>query len=64
MQSDVEREQLWQRQILADITNKNVDTAYKDRLARMEPWKLVVTAFGAGAAYTAALVGLLVLYLK
>lgn len=45
-------------QIMADIANKSMDTAYKQGLLKYEPWKLVFTAFAAGAALVGAIVGL------
>ena len=46
-------------QMRADIANKQADTEYKKGLLKYEPWKLVLTAFGAGAALMLALVALL-----
>lgn len=46
-----------------DIENKRADTDYKRGLLRFEPWKIAFTAFGAGAAFVAALVVLLGLFL-
>ena len=42
----------------AHIENMNADTDYKRGLTRYEPWKLVITAFGAGAAVTLAMLAL------
>lgn len=47
----------------ADIENKRADSDYKRGLLRFEPWKIAFTAFGAGAAFVAALVALLSLLL-
>ncbi len=49
--------------MIADIRNKNADTAYKDGLARWEPWKVLATGFAAGAATLTAAIGLLALIL-
>ncbi len=43
----------------ADIANKQADTAYKNVLVRMEPWKAMALAFGAGAAVMGTAVGLM-----
>lgn len=43
----------------AIIENMRADTEYKRGLLRFEPWKLTVTALGAGAALTIALIALL-----
>jgi hypothetical protein len=43
----------------AHIENMNADSDYKRGLLRFEPWKLVVTALGAGAALTIAIIALL-----
>jgi hypothetical protein len=48
--------------LMADIANKEADTAYKQGLLRFEPWKIVVTAMAAGGglfAGGAAALGLL-----
>jgi hypothetical protein len=42
----------------ADIDNKRADTAYKNKLSRWEPCKVVSLAFGVGAGTVAAIVGL------
>lgn len=44
---------------MADIANKNADTGYKNMMVRMEPWKAMAIAFGAGAAVMGAAVGLM-----
>jgi hypothetical protein len=43
----------------AHIENMQADTEYKRGLLRFEPWKLMVTALGAGAALTLALIALM-----
>ena len=43
----------------AHIENLNADTDYKRGLLRYEPWKLTVTAMGAGAALVLAIIALL-----
>jgi hypothetical protein len=43
----------------AHIENMNMDTEYKRGLLKYEPWKVVVTALGAGAALTIAIIALL-----
>lgn len=47
----------------ADIRNKEADTAYKNGLAKWEPWKVLATGFAAGAATLTAAVGLLAIIL-
>lgn len=47
----------------ADIDNKNADTSLKREALRWEPWKTMAAAFGAGAAFTAAMVALATLIL-
>jgi hypothetical protein len=62
-----EERQLRMELMRADIENKRADTEYKRGLLNYEPWKLILAAFGAGAALMAALtavVTLLVVYLK
>lgn len=52
-------EELRMEQIRADVRNKDADSNYKLTLARWEPWKAMATAFGAGAAFTLAMIGLI-----
>jgi hypothetical protein len=47
----------------ADIDNKNADSALKREALRWEPWKAMAAAFGAGAAFTAAVVAIVTLIL-
>jgi formate/nitrite transporter FocA (FNT family) len=42
----------------AHIENMQADTEYKRGLLKYEPWKIVVTAMGAGAALTLAIIAL------
>lgn len=63
MSEDVELRQLRIELMTADIRNKNADTAYKDGLARWEPWKVVMAGFAAGAATLTAAMGMIVLLL-
>lgn len=58
-----EERQLRIELMVADIRNKNADTAYKDGLARWEPWKVLATGFAAGAATLTAAAGLLAIVL-
>lgn len=41
------------------IENMKADTQYKLGLLKYEPWKVVITAMGAGAALTLAILALL-----
>jgi hypothetical protein len=43
----------------AHIENMKADTEYKRGLLKYEPWKVVITALGAGAALTLAIIALL-----
>jgi len=43
----------------AHVENMKADTDYKRGLLKYEPWKVAVTAMGAGAALMLALVALL-----
>jgi hypothetical protein len=43
----------------AHVENMKADTDYKRGLLRYEPWKVAVTALGAGAAIMLALIALL-----
>jgi hypothetical protein len=56
--TDAERQELKDRLLMADLANKTADTAYKNVLVRIEPWKAMAIAFGAGAAVMGAAVGL------
>jgi hypothetical protein len=43
----------------AHVDNMKADTDYKRGLLKYEPWKLLLTAMGAGAALTLAMLALL-----
>lgn len=45
--------------MIADIKNKNADSAYKEGLLRYEPWKVAAAGFAAGAGLLAAAIALL-----
>jgi hypothetical protein len=55
---DDEETELRKRQMRADIANREADTLYQQGLLRYEPWKVVSTAFVAGAAVMGAAVAL------
>lgn len=57
--TEEERRELKDKLLMADIANKNADTGYKNMMVRMEPWKAMAIAFGAGAAVMGAAVGLM-----
>jgi hypothetical protein len=59
--ADETERQLKMDLMVADIANKKADTAYKDGLAKWEPWKVLATGFAAGAATLTAAVGVMAL---
>lgn len=56
--SDNEERELRTELMRAQIENLKTDTTYKRRLADYEPWKVVATAAGAGAAFATAVLAL------
>ena len=57
MTDDEERE-LKGRLMMAEIANKEADTALKREQTRWEPWKALSAAFGAGVAVASGLIAL------
>jgi hypothetical protein len=57
--TDDEERELKRQLMVADIANKQADTALKTGLLRYEPWKMLGLAFGAGAAFMGASVALM-----
>jgi hypothetical protein len=56
--TDDEERQLKGKLLMADIANKDADTAYKTGLLRFEPWKIGFTGLAAGAALAGVLIAL------
>ncbi len=46
-------------ELSAKIANLNADTEWKRAMTKWEPWKAMAVAAGAGAAVTAAAIGII-----
>jgi hypothetical protein len=56
--TDEDERELRMQQMVADIANKNADTALKIEQSRWEPWKALSAAFAAGLAVASGLIAL------